>query len=110
VAGHATVYYKPGCPFGLRLRAALRAHRVPYVAISFRDDEAGAAQVRAVNAGNEISPTVRVGDVWLTNPRWRQVATELAAMTQVRRGTVPLRRAAVGGPICTRGRRGKARA
>lgn len=80
----ATVYYKPGCPFGLRLRAALCAHRVPHVAISFRDDEAGATQVRAVNAGNEISPTVRVGEVWLTNPRWRQVATELEAMTKVR--------------------------
>lgn len=70
----ATVYYKPGCPFGIRLRAALRLHRVPYVAIKFRDDEDGAARVRAVNDGNEISPTVLVGDTWLSNPGWRQVA------------------------------------
>lgn len=77
---HAIVYYKPGCPFGIRLRAALRVRRVPHVAVRFRDDEAGAAQVRAVNDGNEISPTVRVGDTWLTNPRWHQVAaaTDLA--------------------------------
>lgn len=71
------VYYKPGCPFGIRLRAALRAHRIPYLAVRFRDDETGATQVRAVNDGNEISPTVRVGELWLTNPPWRQVAASM---------------------------------
>jgi glutaredoxin len=79
MAAPAIVYFKPGCPFGIRLRAALWLRGVPYVAIRFRDDEAGAAQVRTVNDGNEISPTVRVGDVWLTNPRWRQVAAEMRA-------------------------------
>lgn len=74
MANTAVVYYKPGCPFGIRLRAALRLRGVPFEAVRFRDDEAGAAQVRSVNGGNEISPTVRVGDVWLTNPPWREVA------------------------------------
>ena len=74
----AIVYYKPGCPFGLRLRVALRLRNVPYVGVRFRDDETGAAQVRAVNGGNEISPTVRVGEVWLTNPRSRQVSMAMA--------------------------------
>jgi hypothetical protein len=68
------VSYKPGCPFALRLRALLSLHRVPHTAVRFRDDEIGAAQVRDVNGGNEISPTVRVGERWLTNPSWRQVA------------------------------------
>lgn len=76
--GPVIVYYKPGCPFGIRLRAALKLNRVPFVAVRFRDDEAGAAQVRAVNAGNEISPTVRVGDVWLTNPPRREVEAAMA--------------------------------
>ena len=67
------VYFKPGCPFGIRLRAALTLHRVPHRAVRFRDDEEGAARVRAVNGGNEISPTVQVGGRWLTNPRWREV-------------------------------------
>ena len=58
----AIVYFKPGCPFGIRLRVALRLRRIPFAAVRFRDDETGAAQVRAVNDGNEISPTVRVGD------------------------------------------------
>ena len=25
-----TVYFRPGCPFGIRLRTALRIHRVPF--------------------------------------------------------------------------------
>lgn len=74
----AIVYYKPGCPFGIRLRAALKLHRIPFVAVRFRDDEVGAAQVRVINDGNEISPTVRVGDAWLTNPPWREVAAAMA--------------------------------
>jgi mycoredoxin len=56
----AVVYVKPGCPFGVRLRTALRVHRVPYRSVRFRDDEDGAARVRDVNGGNEISPTVHV--------------------------------------------------
>jgi mycoredoxin len=71
------VYYKPGCPFGIRLRVALRMRNIPYIAIRFRDDETGAAQVRAVNDGNEVSPTVRVGELWLTNPRSLEVAAAM---------------------------------
>lgn len=67
------VYFKPGCPFGIRLRIALTLHRVPHRSVRFRDDEDGAARVRDVNRGNEVSPTVRIGDRWLTNPGWREV-------------------------------------
>ncbi len=70
----AIVYYKPGCPFGIRLRLALSLHGVPFRAVRFRDDEVGAERVRAVNEGCEISPTVHVNGRWLTNPRWREVA------------------------------------
>ncbi|GAA2134035.1 hypothetical protein [Nocardioides bigeumensis] len=31
------------------------------------------ARVRAVNDGNELSPTVGVAGEWLTNPPWREV-------------------------------------
>ena len=67
------VYFKPGCPFGIRLRSALTLHRVPYRSVRFRDDEKGAARVRDVSNGNEISPTVNVAGRWLTNPSWREV-------------------------------------
>ncbi len=67
------VYFKPGCPFGIRLRTALTLHRVPHRSVRFRDDEDGAARVRLVNDGSEMSPTVHVADRWLTNPGWRDV-------------------------------------
>jgi len=71
------VYYKPGCPFGARLRVQLALHGVPYAGVRFRDDPSGAAQVRSVNGGNEISPTVCVNGRWLTNPPWRDVRAAL---------------------------------
>lgn len=72
------VYYRPGCPFALKLRTALTLHRISFTSIQFRDDEDGAARVREVNDGNEISPTVQVNDRWLTNPSWREVAAARA--------------------------------
>ena len=74
------VYYKPGCPFGIRLRLSLLLHGVPFRAVRFREDEDGAAQVRAINDGNEISPTACVNGRWLTNPRCGDV---VHAMTHV---------------------------
>jgi hypothetical protein len=80
------LYFKPGCPFGLRLRLALALHRVPHRSVRFRDDEDGAAQVRAVNDGNEISPTVHVAGRWLTNPSWREVRGAMSEAGQLRAG------------------------
>ncbi|WP_432477693.1 glutaredoxin family protein [Nocardioides sp. GXQ0305] len=73
------LYYKPGCPFGIRLRTALTMRRIPHTSVRFREDEEGAAQVRAVNGGLEISPTVHVNGRWLTNPRWDEVRRAMAA-------------------------------
>jgi len=69
----AVVYFRPGCPFGIRLRTALTLHRVPFRSVRFRDDEDGAARVRDMNDGNEISPTVNIAGRWLINPSWRGV-------------------------------------
>jgi glutaredoxin len=84
-----TVYFKPGCPFGVRLRTALTLHRVPHRSVRFRDDDEGAAHVREVNDGNEISPTVHVAGRWLTNPGWREVRD---AITGKATGANPLPR------------------
>ena len=71
------VYFKPGCPFGIRLRTALTLHRVPYRSVRFRDDEEAAARVRDVNGGNEISPTVHMAGRWLTNPAGAKCGTRI---------------------------------
>ena len=76
------VYFKPGCPFGIRLRTALVLHRVPHRSVRFRDHEDGAARVRDVNDGNEISPTVHIAGRWLTNPGWREVRDTTSTVRQ----------------------------
>jgi len=68
------VYYKPGCPYSAKLRAQLTVARVTHRSVRFRDDEEGAAAVRAHHEkGFELSPTVVVGSEYLTNPSLRQV-------------------------------------
>jgi glutaredoxin len=77
--GTPIVYYQPGCPFAARLRAALTLARVPHRSVRFRDDEAGAAAVRARHEkGYELSPTVVIDGDHLTNPSLRQVRRALA--------------------------------
>jgi mycoredoxin len=73
------VYYTPGCPFAAKLRAKLRLARIPHRAVRFRDDEDGAAEVRARQPeGHELSPTVVIDGRHLTNPSLREVRAALA--------------------------------
>jgi mycoredoxin len=67
------VYYRPGCPFAAKLRAKLKLARVPYSAVTFGQDATADEAVRNINGGNEISPTVQVGDHYLTNPSISQI-------------------------------------
>jgi len=66
--GRPIVYWRPGCPFCMRLRASLgrRANRLLWVDIWA--DPAGAASVRAVADGNETVPTVITPDAAMVNP------------------------------------------
>lgn len=73
------LYYRPGCPHSTRLRAQLTLARVPHRSVRFRDDEEGAAAVRAHHEkGYELSPTVVIGNEHLTNPSLRQVREAMA--------------------------------
>jgi len=74
--GKAIVYWRPGCPFCLRLRATLglRGRKAHWVDI-WKDPEAAAA-VRAVADGNETVPTVILAGEPHVNPdpRWLRAA------------------------------------
>ncbi|MFB6935391.1 glutaredoxin domain-containing protein [Streptomyces chartreusis] len=66
--GRPIVYWRPGCPYCMRLRVRLgRTARQAYWVNIWRDP-AGAAAVRAVNDGNETVPTVVVAGQPHTNP------------------------------------------
>ena len=56
--GRAIVYWRPGCPFCLRLRASLGADARRLHWVDIWSDPAGAATVRAATGGDETVPTV----------------------------------------------------
>jgi len=71
------MYTRPGCPYSVRLRAKLRLARIPYTSINIWEDAEAAAVVRSVNHGDELVPTVRIGDTLLSNPSLREVRDAL---------------------------------
>jgi glutaredoxin len=73
-----TVYWRPGCPYSMRLKARLRLARIPFHAVNIWDDPDAAAVVRSVNDGDELAPTVRIGaDRYLRNPSFRELRAAL---------------------------------
>lgn len=87
---HAVVLWKPGCLYCERLLLHLRSDsRVTWVNV-WQDDKAN-AQVRAVNNGNELTPTVLLGDQVLRNPTAAELREHLKspghAVGDVHRGT-----------------------
>lgn len=69
------VFWRPGCPFCVKLRAVLALHGVDAEWRDIWEDEEARAIVQAANQGNETVPTVRVGgDVTLTNPSWSELS------------------------------------
>jgi glutaredoxin-like protein len=71
------LYTRPGCPYSTRLRAKLRLARIPYTQVDIWQDPEAAAVVRSVNDGDELVPTVRIGDTFLSNPSLRDVRDAL---------------------------------
>jgi len=71
------MYTRPGCPFSMKLRAKLRLARIPYTSVNIWEDAEAAAVVRSVNDGDELVPTVRIRDTFLSNPSLREVRDAL---------------------------------
>jgi glutaredoxin-like protein len=89
------VFWRPGCPYCASLRRDLDRRGVPAAWRDIWRDEQARAFVRAVNAGNETVPTVRVGSEVLTNPSWRQLAPLLGAGPGSSAASAPPRRRGV---------------
>jgi mycoredoxin len=72
------LYTRPGCPFSMKLRAKLRLARIPFTSVNIWEDADAAAVVRSVNDGDELVPTVRIGQTFLSNPSLREVREALS--------------------------------
>ncbi|MPY77641.1 MAG: NrdH-redoxin [Actinophytocola sp.] len=67
------VYWRPGCPFCMVLRAKLARVDLPVREINIWEDPDAAARVRSVAGGNETVPTVFVGEHALVNPSLKEL-------------------------------------
>jgi mycoredoxin len=81
-----TVYWRPGCPFCVRLRQDLQVMGLPTREVNIWADPADAARVRSLAGGNETVPTVVVGEHALVNPSASEV---LARIHQIAPGFTP---------------------
>jgi mycoredoxin len=62
------IFWRPGCMYCLRLKAALGGAGREATWVNIWRDEEAAGFVRAHNSGNETVPTVILGGEVLTNP------------------------------------------
>ncbi|MFD9002451.1 glutaredoxin domain-containing protein [Streptomyces sp. NPDC059582] len=67
------VYWRPGCPYCMKLRLRLRFTRLRYTEVNIWRDPEAAAYVRSVADGNETVPTVTVAGRAMVNPSKRQL-------------------------------------
>ncbi|MBC9711163.1 glutathione S-transferase N-terminal domain-containing protein [Streptomyces sp. TRM66268-LWL] len=72
-----TVYWRPGCPYCMRLRLALRLRRLPRTEVNIWENADAAAFVRSVADGNETVPTVVVAGHAMVNPSPGTVMAEV---------------------------------
>ena len=73
-----TLYWRPMCGYCMTLKRALEARDIPFSSVNIWDDRGQAEVVKAANDGDELVPTVRVGEEFLPNPSLEDV---LAALT-----------------------------
>jgi len=72
-----TVYWRPYCPYCMRLRWGLRRAGVEFDEVNIWEVPEAAEVVRSHAGGNETVPTVLVGGVPMVNPTARSVVAEV---------------------------------
>jgi mycoredoxin len=63
-----TLYWRPMCGYCEVLKRDLEGRGVAYRSVDIWEDRSQAALVRAATGGDEIVPTVQVGEDFLVNP------------------------------------------
>ncbi|MGW3568635.1 glutaredoxin domain-containing protein [Streptomyces sp. NPDC000941] len=73
------VYWRPMCPYCMKLRLRLRFTGLRYTEVNIWRDPEAAAFVRSVADGNETVPTVTVAGRAMVNPSKKQLMEAVAA-------------------------------
>ena len=75
-----TIYWRPMCGYCETLKGELSARGVAYDTIDIWEDRSKAEVVRQATGGDEIVPTVQVGDdLFLVNPSAEEVLEAASA-------------------------------
>jgi mycoredoxin len=69
-----TVYWRPMCGYCEVLKRDLVRRAIPFEAVDIWNDRSKAEVVREATGGDEIVPTVQVGERFLVNPSADAVA------------------------------------
>ena len=70
-------YWRPGCPFCMRMDRALAKYSIPATVHNIWQDPGAAAALRSIANGNETVPTIVVGPAAMVNPRIDEVIEAL---------------------------------
>ena len=73
-----TIYWRPMCGYCMTLKQELESHGVDFSSVNIWSDRGQAEVVKEANGGDELVPTVRVGDTFLGNPSLEEVLSALA--------------------------------
>lgn len=76
-SNQVTVYWRPYCPYCMRLRRGLRRAGVEFEEVNIWEVPEAAAVVRSHAGGNETVPTVLIGGAPMVNPTTRAVVAEI---------------------------------
>jgi mycoredoxin len=78
-APEVRIYWRPMCGYCDRLKGELARRGIPFEAVDIWSDRAQAEIVKQATGGDEIVPTVQVGDRFLVNPSPEAVEAALRA-------------------------------
>ena len=63
-----TIYWRPMCGYCETLKGELSARGIEYTTVDIWEDRSQAEVVRQATGGDEIVPTVQIGDRFFVNP------------------------------------------
>ena len=72
-----TLYWRPMCGYCSTLKHELDRRGIAYDSVDIWADRTQAAMVAQANGGDELVPTVRVGDQYLANPALDELLTAI---------------------------------
>jgi mycoredoxin len=74
-----TLYWRPMCGYCEQLKRELSRRGVDYSTVDIWEDRSSAEIVKSATGGDEIVPTVQVGQQFLVNPSADEVQAALTA-------------------------------